>query len=602
MDLEGANKRKAGDVEASCSSGPSARPRLAVSQPQPSKEESSQILDLPDALLLRVMRLACATEEGTDEPLCCDHIEARLRSVVAGSADLELSEPWVDLELLCRLRGVCRRFAELVEAGAAAPRARLEIDLDLDLDLDVHGTGEPEPDDSVEIDIWLHQLLKPQAVLRRACAGAALVAGIEELDLRLSASLLGKVQSHGIGVVSLHAVSLEPLACFRSLRALRLCSDHRYAFDADLLAAAPFPRLSSLDLAGRATLRPLTHAALAALSSRGHPLAALRANVACSALSESRSRADAGEPEPDVVALYPPSLPGFLSGVVRAFPGLQRLLLTFEGRFESPLSPDALNPLASLPYLRALSLKLSTQTGSAFLAPLARLEFRGLEHLAVSLHRSRDCPDLSPIAALKALRSLSLYCMPLSQDVSFLAALPRLEALELLAFVSRGPSPLAPLAPRLRCLRLSSNHRGASEAAAANIGALSGALASFSALEDLRLELFSDAFDGLSGRSLAAWRGLRSLHLAVKGSAAGLQDGRESDRVRPLPGPLLSSIASDLVGLRDLVLENPLALPLPDGVADALRGRLRRLRLSAGRPARAELEGALGIKVKRYSS
>eukprot|EP00741_Cyanophora_paradoxa_P018949 tig00021108_g18292.t2 len=142
-----AEKRRAG--ESSCSEAgtrPLQHPRLSSSAPSSETDavcsgDAAGLLGLPDALLVRIIRLACASEHGggagaweIDEPFCCDEVETKLRAVQARSAAPPAAEqepwPWVDLRRLCRLRRVCRRLAGLVEAGGAAPRARLEISFD----------------------------------------------------------------------------------------------------------------------------------------------------------------------------------------------------------------------------------------------------------------------------------------------------------------------------------------------------------------------------------------------------------------------------------------------------------------------------------------
>eukprot|EP00741_Cyanophora_paradoxa_P015929 tig00020909_g15379.t1 len=203
------------------------------------------LLNLPDPLLLRVIRLACTCEDdyGSDSDGPVDRLEAKLRSALASSESRDRpppGEPRVGLRELCRLRRVCRRLAELVEAGAEASRARLEF---------VVRVG-AETREAVE------------AELDSVCAAVARMGGaeLEDFDLRLS----------GQPGRTLPAFSLAPLARFRSLRALRL--DAGILRSSALLKAEHVAPLASLrqltrpDLAGGVVGTPVSHAALSALS------------------------------------------------------------------------------------------------------------------------------------------------------------------------------------------------------------------------------------------------------------------------------------------------------------------------------------------------
>eukprot|EP00741_Cyanophora_paradoxa_P012277 tig00020604_g11863.t1 len=156
------------------------------------------------------------------------------------------------------------------------------------------------------------------------------------------------------------------------------------------------------------------------------------------------------------------------------------------------------------------------------------------------------------------------------------------------------PAQLRCLAPRLRLLDLEATHEKRKARALAEV------LASFEALEDAKLELSSDCFKALSQRSLAAWDRVRSLDIPAEHSEIGAEDFVA----------LLSRIASDMTGLRELATGAELSLPLPPDITAALRGRLRRLRAyvvdshaSAAmqdeqRRQLAELQDALGAGVK----
>eukprot|EP00741_Cyanophora_paradoxa_P023155 tig00021571_g22365.t1 len=540
----------------------------------PADSADSALLGLPDALLLRIVRLACASSSedlSSRGPFCCDPLEAKLRAIcidVAASPEPNASasespaagpaagadgEPWVELKQLCRLRGVCRRLADLVDAGGAAPRARLQLFF-----------GADPKGAAVE------------AALERACEGAARVAGIEELDLFMD---VYDDKRYAAGAYrGLPAFSLAPLARFgASLRALRVDAPvflHAHAMEPRHVAPlAALPGLACLDFRGVA----IKHAALADLSPL--PLAALRVGLCCGAPADAKAALAA------LVASFPRLERLLLQ--VRLFASAEATALGYGLRYASKLS---LLPIGSLSNLRCLSVDVlgSLEILSLdFLPPLARLE-----HLRLRLDRGLDP---RPLASLPALQSLDLDLVgdpeeEVPRDLSFLAPLARLGALELYAYAPLDPRQLLPLAPRLRCLRLQAEHLEGRPAAA-----LADALLRFTALQDLKLEVHWDCAEALAaGRSLAAWRRVRTLDLDVNG-------GR-----RAIRAPFLARVASDMKGLRELALAGKPELPLPlaPDVAAALRRRLRRLRLdmpSTQRGQRAELEKALGIRVEPYS-
>eukprot|EP00741_Cyanophora_paradoxa_P014204 tig00020782_g13705.t1 len=118
------------------------------------------LLGLPDALLLRILRLACLPKYGSSDSLapCATQWEEKLRA-----KSPEPQQQLADLKQLCRLRRVCRAIRRVLEAPGAAPRGRLELFFD-----------EAPTSEQVE------------AVLRRACESAARTGGIEELDVVLN--------------------------------------------------------------------------------------------------------------------------------------------------------------------------------------------------------------------------------------------------------------------------------------------------------------------------------------------------------------------------------------------------------------------------------
>eukprot|EP00741_Cyanophora_paradoxa_P009767 tig00000147_g9463.t1 len=516
-------------------------------------------------------------------------MEAKLRAIDASSAAPpereSISALWIDLRRLCRLRRVCRRLAELVESGGAAPRARLELQLS---------------SDSFESSGSAHEQLD------RVCAGAARVGGIEELDLNLWAA--------GNQDQNLPAFSLAPLARLRSLRALRVGSEVRPLWFYGTLAPehvaalTDLPRLARLDFRGDATsIRDLSNgfslspAALAALSPL--PLAALRANVLLDESSEGSSvdSSEGGEIDDGGVGdggKAARELLRALSGVAAAFPALQRLLLY--GDFYCGLD-DFLAALAPLKSLQTLELCSTQYCGLSSLAPLA--SFPRLEHLALDMFLS-DGIDLRPISSLTSLRSLDLGpgSSELTGDVSggnlsVLEPLTRLEAVRLhigLNGSTFDPSRLLFLAPRIRCLHFS---------AVRMTVALIDALLRFPALQDITLGLReSECSEALSGRSLSPWGSVRALAFSNSGVRACI----------PLSAAVLSGIAYDMTGLRELSVGGgvQLPLPLPAGAGAALRGRLRRLRArvvdekadaatqSEQRALQAELERAVGVRVE----
>eukprot|EP00741_Cyanophora_paradoxa_P018950 tig00021108_g18293.t1 len=313
-------------------------------------------------------------------------------------------------------------------------------------------------------------------------------------------------------------------------------------------------RLSCLDLGGtgRELCTLISPAALAALSPL--PLTALRATVECTGLEPARE---------------------VLASVAGACPALQRLLLGFSFLQLARLDRNEgiLRPLSALTSLRALSLEFWALERTPPLEPLAALP--RLEHLSVAVS---DGFDLRPIASLTALRSLALNGK--AQELSFLAPLTRLEALRLLlitgdALESAARTPLLALAPRLRCLDISSHCAGAAAAG------LAAALQRFTALQDATLDLTPDCLEALARLPLApSWAAVRSLQVDVA-------DRLYRTGVLAIPAPLISSqlfrpqrIASDLTGLRmrELTLGDRLPVPVPADFAAGLRGRLRRLR------------------------
>eukprot|EP00741_Cyanophora_paradoxa_P017798 tig00021017_g17190.t1 len=472
--------------------------------------QQPQLLDLPDALLLRVFELSATTRGGGEERsghMLGDMIDAKFRAVCSDSAHLNSGGSWggsparelrVDLRELCRLRGVCRRFAEVVEAGGKAPPARLVVSSDEVEDLDT------------------------------VCKGAARAGGIEDLYLNIAE-----------GEVEPDTIPLGPLIRFHSLRALRIGQSDGMLEPLrpeHVLSLAGLPNLTSLDLTGGFAGLPISAAALSAIARSGLPLAALRARVSCGKAA-------------DVAKVF--------KAISAGFPALRELLLRLHARSTpapaTMLPPDTLAPLASLSSLRALSLNYLVGLKFSSLEPLAPLS--ELEHLAVEIS---DGLDLRPISSLTGLRSLRLdrgNC----KDFSFLKPLSRLVALALDTL--EHPSRLLFLAPRLRCLNL--DYEG--EAA----GALADTLLRFTALEDLQLTAGLDCMSALFQRPLAAWRGLRALDIFIC--------DYESDTIQ-IPAAILSRIASELTGLRELAVGAELPLPLPADVAAAFRGRLRRLR------------------------
>eukprot|EP00741_Cyanophora_paradoxa_P014667 tig00020816_g14145.t1 len=458
MATGGAEKRHAGEpICSDAGTRPRQRPRLSASSSEADamcSGDAAALLGLPDALLVRIIRLACASEHGSgagaweiDEPFCCDEVEAKLRAVQLQSGPAESRsrspsaerEPWVDLRRLCRLRRVCRRVAGLVETGGAAPRARLEISF---------GAAASAPDEAPSAEEEFKAAAAAGAELGRACEGAARVGGIEELDLKINPHRDGDQPR------SLPAFSLAPLRRFRSLRALRLRL--RKAEDGSCPAGvwgpehlsplAALPRLSCLDLRDGARGLGISPGALSALSPL--PLTALRAAVCVACSSDVEKE---------------------VSTVAAAFPGLERLFLDVQVRTEwDRLECDApagmARPLTPLSSLKALS--LSFCGGSDFsLAPLAPL--RRLEHLSLPLSAEDELPALS---SLTSLRSLDLSGEPYSA-LPFLAPLTRLEALRLCLDAGADAGQLACLAPRLRCLELEALHEAGEEA-----GALADAL------------------------------------------------------------------------------------------------------------------------------
>eukprot|EP00741_Cyanophora_paradoxa_P009812 tig00000147_g9505.t1 len=508
---------------------------LAAHRQQP---PAPGLLDLPDALLQRAIELACTSEEeGRYQAILSDLTDAKLRAVAAGeelaTAGRELR---VDLRPLSRLRRVCKRFAELVEARGAAPPARLEVRLS------------PESSAREELD--------------RGCEGAARVYGgeIADLEVKIVANE-GKPDA---------TFSLAPLARLRSLRALRMSPNAGAALKApDLTPAhvaplASLAGLSRLDLSGGAAGLRTTPPALAALSPL--PLATLRAPVvvgpACTPVK-------------------------VLADVAAAFPGLRDLLLAFllehRPQYQIILAPDTLAPLAPLTSLRALVLKLSQNVVFSSLRPLAALP--QLEYLSIDYHGS----ELRPISSLTSLRALSLHA-GLCDDLSFLRPLTRLEALN--ACTDGDPARLLPLAPRLRCLVL--EHEGRASAA------LADALLRCTALEDLSILAGWGLYDALSRRSLAPWGRLRSLDAAVDTEmdsdpippaffsrvSSDLRGLRELEVGPTLPLPLPPDVVAAFRGrLRRLRAH----------VVD--RGRPH-AEQAEQRARQAELEGALGFKIE----
>eukprot|EP00741_Cyanophora_paradoxa_P011382 tig00020556_g10994.t1 len=281
---------------------------------------------------------------------------------------------------LCRLRRVCRRFAELVEAGGAAPCARLPVLFDASAE-------EPE---------------KAATALEQggACASAVRAAGVEELALDVTLRITeDEVFRLEAPPEKLPAFSLAPLAGFRSLRALclratslgsrrgfgRLAPEH-------VEALAGLPHLSGLDLRGLSvfdeTLAPLR-------------LAALRAEIdGC-----------------------------LLEDVVACLPALERLALFFER--DEPPPREQLARLSSLRSLRALSL---VGGGLPTLAPLAALS--SLEHLTLGLGFSTRVDLARP----RSPPSLDLGAYRLCLEASRLAPLTRLEALRLRVYALVEPA------------------------------------------------------------------------------------------------------------------------------------------------------------------
>eukprot|EP00741_Cyanophora_paradoxa_P017014 tig00020951_g16433.t1 len=238
---------------------------------------------------------------------------------------------------------------------------------------------------------------------------------------------------------------------------------------------------------------------------------------------------------------------------------------------------------------------------------------------------------------LKSLRLVG----ELSEAPSFLGRLPNLEALDLTlgGEVDGGEcgAAMAALAPRLRVLDLIALTEESGDATA-----IAKALARFFALQasasarqtrptrprarpparppalppapaaparpgpplclnlEVRLEASGDLAKALARRPLAAWGTVRALDLSVE----------TLGRASALPLSLLKRIATDLTGLRELSVWNPLPHPLPTESAAAFRGRLRRLRADVVDPGaagpkqakqlrqKAELEAALGIEVE----
>eukprot|EP00741_Cyanophora_paradoxa_P012278 tig00020604_g11864.t1 len=347
--------------------------------------EESALLGLPDALLVRIIRQAGASEESRgDEPFCCDELEAKHRTVVASSAALTSgsagsgaapTEPWVDLWRVCRLRRVCRRFDELVQTGGVAPRARLEFSFKQLPTL---------PGENIQIEPGC------DAALDRQCEGAARVSGIEELDVTI-APLTMEMYMPAIGPGGLvrpssrttqvkisPVFSLAPLARFRSLRALRLgpASDESCESCAwgpqHLWPLGYLPRLSCLDLKNGYRGLEISPGALVALSSLGVRLTALRATLRFNPADASSQLS---------VHPFSANAENGLYFIAAAFPGLERLRLNLESRVDfdgrhirsrQVQGPaDVIGPLTPLTSLRSLS--LNTRGGRRGDAPARHL-------------------------------------------------------------------------------------------------------------------------------------------------------------------------------------------------------------------------------------
>eukprot|EP00741_Cyanophora_paradoxa_P014207 tig00020786_g13708.t1 len=130
-------------------------------QPAQQDRPAPSLLSLPDALLLRILRLACLPKYGSSDSLapCATQWEEKLRA-----KSPEPQQQLADLKQLCRLRRVCRAIRRVLEAPGAAPRGRLELCFD----------DARAPTSTSE---------RVEAVLRRACESAARTDGIEELDV-----------------------------------------------------------------------------------------------------------------------------------------------------------------------------------------------------------------------------------------------------------------------------------------------------------------------------------------------------------------------------------------------------------------------------------